>query len=118
LQAELAAQAAEIASGPDAQINAANDRGVTIDNGIPYRYYELYGNYPRGPFTGTASCDGVDAAVDVVYEGSLQINVRIPHLSFSNRFCTFRLWRSDGTHTLAFGPVIECADPAQVGPCF
>jgi hypothetical protein len=117
LQAELAAQAAEIASGPDAQINAANDRGVTIDNGIPYRYYELYGNYPRGPFTGTASCDGVDASVDVVYEGSLQINVRIPHLSFSNRFCTFRLWRSDGTHTLAFGPVVECADPTKVGPC-
>lgn len=117
LQAELAAQAAEIASGPDAQINAANDRGVTIDNGIPYRYYELYGNYPNGPFTGTASCDGVDASVDVVYEGSLQINVRIPHLPFSNRFCTFRLWRSDGTHSLAFGPVVECADPMKVGPC-
>lgn len=118
LQAELAAQSAEIASGPDAQINAANDRGVTVDGGVPYRYYELYGNYPRGPFTGSASCDGVDASVDVVYEGSLQINVRIPHLSFSNRYCTFRLWRSDGTHTLAFGPVVECADPTQVGPCF
>ena len=118
LQSALTAQAAEIAAGPDAQINAANDRGVSLDNGVPYRYYELYGQFPGGPFTGLALCDGVDTPVDVVYEGALQINVRIPHLSWSNRFCTFRLSRSDGSHTLAFGPVVACAANNQVGPCF
>jgi hypothetical protein len=116
LQAGLTAQAAEIAAGPDAQINAANDRGVAVQNGVAHRYYELYGQYPRGPFAGSALCDGVDTPVDVTYEGDTQINVRIPHLSWSNRYCIFRLSRGDGAHTLAFGPVVACA--ADNEPCF
>jgi hypothetical protein len=117
LQAELAAQAAEIAAGPDAQINAAIDRGVAVENGAAYRNYELYGQYPRGPFAGSALCDGIDTPVDVTYEGDTQINVRVPHLSWSNRYCIFRLSRGDGSHTLAFGPVVACAADNLVGPC-
>jgi hypothetical protein len=118
LQPGLTAQSAEIASSPDAQINAANDRGVTVVNGVPYRYFELYGQFPRGPFAGSALCEGVDTPVDVTFEGSLQINVRIPHLPQSDRYCTFRVWRSDGSHSLAFGPVVACAVDTLVGPCF
>jgi hypothetical protein len=118
LQAGLTAQAAEIATRPDAQINAANDRGVAVDNGVAHRYYELYGQYPRGPFTGSALCDGIDTPVDVTSQGDTQINVRIPHLSWSNRYCIFRLSRSDGSHTLAFGPVVACAADNLTGPCF
>ena len=118
LLAEIKAQAVEMASAPDAQIAAANDRGVATDHGVAYRYYELYGQYPRGPFGGTALCDGIDTPVDVVYEGDLQINVRIPHQSLSDRHCVFRLWRTDGSHTLAFGPVVACASDSLVGPCF
>jgi hypothetical protein len=118
LQAGLTAQAAEIARGPDAQINAANDRGVAVENGVAYRYYELYGQFPRGPFAGLALCDGVDTPVDLTYEGDLQINVRIPHLPQSDRYCTFRVWRIDGSHSLAFGPVVACAVDTLVGPCF
>jgi hypothetical protein len=118
LQAGLTAQAEEIAAGSDAKINAANDRGVAVVNGVAYRYYELYGQFPRGPFASSALCDGVDTPVDVTYEGDTQINVRIPHLSWSNRYCIFRLSRGDGSHTLAFGPVVACAANNQVGPCF
>ena len=117
LQAALTAQAAEIAAGPDAQINAANDRGVAVENGVAHRYYELYGQYPRGPFTGSALCDGVDTPVDVTYQGDTQVNIRIPHFSWSNRYCIFRLSRGDGSHTLAFGPVAACAAGNLVGPC-
>ena len=109
LQAGLTAQTAEIAHGSDAQINAVNDRGVAVENGVAYRYYELYGQFPRGPFAGSALCDGVDTPVDVMYEGDLQINVRIPHLPQSDRYCTFRVSRNDGSHSLAFGPVVACA---------
>ena len=118
LQAELTAQAAEIASGSDAQIYAANDRRVAVENSVPYRYYELYGQFPRGPFTASALCDGVDTPVDITYQGASQINLRIAHLSWSNRYCVFRLSRSDGSHTLAFGPVVACAAGNQAGPCF
>lgn len=115
MQAELAAQALEIAGGPDARINAASDRGVTVIDGVPYRYYELYGRFPRGPFTGSALCDGVDTPIDVTYGGDLQINVRIPHRPQSDRYCTLRVLRRDGSRSLAFGPVVACT---RVGSCF
>jgi hypothetical protein len=114
LRAELNAQSAEMATNPDAKILAANDRLVSSG----YRYYELYGEFPRGPFGATALCDGIDTPIELTFQGATQVNVRIPHQIWFDRQCTFRLWRSDGTHSLAFGPVVACKDGALPGPCF
>jgi hypothetical protein len=107
LRHELQAQAAEMATNPSAQILAANDRGVTQINHVSYRFFELYGSFPNGQFSATALCDGVETPIEVVYQSVGQINVRFRHEEIEQRYCTLRLWRGNGTHSLAFGPVID-----------
>jgi hypothetical protein len=107
LRRELQAQAIEIATNPTARILAATDRGVTPVGGVPYRFFELYGEFPNGPFGATALCDGVEAPIDVVFQSTGQINVRLLHEGVEQRYCTLRLWRGDGTRSLAFGPVVD-----------
>lgn len=104
---ELQLQATEIASNPSARIVAANDLGIAQVNRVSYRFFELYGSFPNGPFGATALCDGVETPIDVVYESIGQINVRLRHEGLEERYCTLRLWRNDGTRSLAFGPVID-----------
>lgn len=84
-------------------IDGINDRGLTTVAGKMYRYYELYGGFTHGPITPTVICDGIDAHADPTYLGDSQINVRIPH-DGRDRYCVFRVVRSDGTRSLAFGP--------------
>jgi hypothetical protein len=107
LRRELQAQATEIATNPSARILAANDLGVTLVNGVPYRFFELYGTFPNGAFGATALCDGVETPIDIVFQSTGQINVRLLHEGVEQRYCTLRLWRSDGTRSLAFGPVVD-----------
>jgi hypothetical protein len=107
LRHELQAQAAEIATNPTALILAATDRGVTPVGGVPYRFFEFYGSFPNGPFGATALCDGVETPIDVVFQSTGQINVRLLHEGVEQRYCTLRLWRGDGTRSLAFGPVVD-----------
>lgn len=107
LRRELQAQATEIATNPTARILAANDRGVTPVGGVPYRFFELYGSFPNGPFGVTTLCDGVETPIDVVFQSIGQINVRLLHEGVEQRYCTLRLWRGDGTRSLAFGPVVD-----------
>jgi hypothetical protein len=107
LRRELQAQASEIATNPTVRILAANDRGVTSVGGVPYRFFELYGSFPNGPFHATSLCDGVEVPIDVVFQSIGQVNVRLLHEGIEQRYCTLRLWRGDGTHSLAFGPVID-----------
>ncbi len=104
---ELQAQAAEMATPPSARVLAADDRGVTTVDGVAYRFFELYGSFPHGPFRATALCDGSEAPIDVVYQSDGQINVRLRHDGIEQRYCTLRLVRRDGTRTLAFGPVVD-----------
>jgi hypothetical protein len=118
LRKELKAQAAEIASGPVIAVNAAVDAGVTNVAGTDYRFYELYGSYPGGPFTASALCDGIETPIDVVYQSAGQINVRLLHRSAEDRHCRLRIHRGDGARSLAFGPVVACAVPTRKGPCF
>jgi hypothetical protein len=107
LRRELQVQATEIATNPTARILAATDRGVTEVGSVPYRFFELYGSFPNGPFSATALCDGVETPIDVVFQSTGQINVRLLHEGVEQRYCTLRLWRADGTRSLAFGPVVD-----------
>ncbi|WP_144122658.1 hypothetical protein [Catellatospora sichuanensis] len=107
LRRELQAQATEMATNPSARILAAADRGVTPIGGIDYRFFELYGSFPSGPFTATALCDGTETPIDVVHQSAGQVNVRLRHAGVEQRYCTMRLVRGDGTRSLAFGPVID-----------
>jgi hypothetical protein len=107
LKSEVQDQAAEIATNPTARILAAVDRGVTPVDGVAYRFFELYGSFPDGPFAATALCDGVETPVDVVFQSAGQINVRLLHEGVEQRYCTLRLWRSDGSRSLEFGPVVD-----------
>jgi hypothetical protein len=107
LRGELRAQATEIATNPTARILAASDRGLTPVGNISYRFFELYGLFPQGPFSATALCDGVETPIDVVFQSTGQINVRLLHKGVEERYCTLRLWRSDQSRSLPFGPVVD-----------
>ena len=118
LHRELTAQAAEIATHPAIAVNAAVDQGVTNIGGTDFRFFELYGNYPGGPFTASSLCDGIETPIDVVFQSAGQINVRIAHSTESERYCTIRINRNDGARSLAFGPVVACAQSLLKAPCF
>jgi hypothetical protein len=118
LHRELSAQAAEIAANPRITVNAAVDRGVTNIGGTDYRFFELYGTYPGGPFTASSLCDGIETPVDVVFQSAGQINVRIKHRTSEERYCTIRIRRADGAQSLAFGPLVSCAQATATAPCF
>jgi hypothetical protein len=107
LRRELPAQAAELATNPSARVLAANDRGVTPIGGVAYRFFELYGSFPSGPFRATALCDGVEVPIDVVYQSTGQINVRFTHDAAEQRYCAVRLIRGDGSRSPTFGPVAD-----------
>jgi len=102
LRHELQAQATEIATNPTARILAANDRGVTPVGGVPYRFFELYGSFPNGPFGATTlarRCGNAD-------RHCLPIDWADQRAAPPQGSRT-RLWRGDGTRSLAFGPVVD-----------
>jgi len=117
LHRALTAEAAEIAANPVIAVNAAVDRGVTNIGGIDYRFFELYGTYPGGPFTASSLCDGIETPIDVAFQSAGQINVRIGHRTSEERYCTIRVHRADGARSLAFGPVVACAQATATAPC-
>jgi hypothetical protein len=97
----LLAQAQAMASRPAARIAGVNDRGVAGD----WRYFELYGQFPGGPYTPVVSCDGSDAGAELSGTPSAgQINGRFPAAPTGTGYCVFRLVRADGVATLDFGP--------------
>jgi hypothetical protein len=117
LRHELLAQADELRVPTDITVNGITDRLVSDVGGTPYRFYELYGSFPGAGYTATAVCDGIGTAVDIVFAGPGQINVRIPH-QYTRRFCSLRLARPGAQPSRTIGPVAACAEPTLAGPCF
>jgi hypothetical protein len=106
LRGEMRQQAQDISSSAIGSISP-NDVGLTTSAGLSYRNVELYGSFGNGNFVASALCDGVEEQVGITFSSTGQINVRLRHEGVEQRYCTFRISRSDGQLSLSSQLVID-----------